>query len=97
MGGIPKEEILLPEMLNKAGYICKIIAKCSKEETPNIPVYNNSEMVGRYYEDFMINRKTGESNLTQLHLEETLSYIRRQAASHQRFFIYGIQRRTDGN
>ncbi|KAK1163533.1 N-acetylgalactosamine-6-sulfatase [Acipenser oxyrinchus oxyrinchus] len=118
VGGIPKEEILIPEMLKKAGYISKIIGKwhlghrpqflplqhgfdewfgapnchfgpySSKEETPNIPVYNNSEMVGRYYEDFMINRKTGESNLTQLYLEEALSYIRRQATSCQRFFMY---------
>ncbi|XP_048042337.1 N-acetylgalactosamine-6-sulfatase [Megalobrama amblycephala] len=55
---------------------------------PNIPVYNNSEMKGRYYEDFEINVKTGESNLTQIYLEEGLKFISQQATAQQPFFLY---------
>ncbi|XP_012578307.1 PREDICTED: uncharacterized protein LOC101633020 [Condylura cristata] len=36
---------------------------------PNIPVYKDWEMAGRYYEEFPIDLKTGESNLTQLYLQ----------------------------
>ncbi|XP_006641278.3 N-acetylgalactosamine-6-sulfatase isoform X1 [Lepisosteus oculatus] len=117
VGGISKDEILIPEMLRKAGYVSKIVGKwhlghrpqylplehgfdeffgapnChvgpyNKTFRPNIPVYNNSQMVGRYYEDFRINRASGESNLTQLYLEETVKFLRRQAASGERFFLY---------
>lgn len=55
---------------------------------PNIPVYNNSEMVGRYYEEFNIDRKTGESNLTQIYLQEGLEFIARQAEARRPFFLY---------
>ncbi|KAF4010635.1 hypothetical protein G4228_002167 [Cervus hanglu yarkandensis] len=36
---------------------------------PNIPVYRDQEMVGRFYEEFPINLKTGEANLTQIYLQ----------------------------
>jgi len=36
---------------------------------PNIPVYNNEEMVGRYYENFPIDRKHYLSNMTKLYIE----------------------------
>ncbi|KAK2914241.1 hypothetical protein Q8A67_002640 [Cirrhinus molitorella] len=55
---------------------------------PNIPVYNNSEMKGRYYEEFEINVKTGESNLTQIYLKEGLEFISQQAMAQQPFFLY---------
>ncbi len=35
----------------------------------------------RYYEEFPINRKTGESNLTRLFRDEAVDFIRRFAAS----------------
>ncbi|VCW76120.1 unnamed protein product [Gulo gulo] len=38
---------------------------------PNIPVYRDWEMVGRYYEEFPINLKTGEANLTQVYVQVT--------------------------
>ncbi|XP_030649774.1 N-acetylgalactosamine-6-sulfatase [Chanos chanos] len=60
----------------------------NSSDRPNIPVYNNSEMIGRYYEEFVINRKTGESNLTQIYLEESLRFIQNQAMNHQPFFLY---------
>uniref|UniRef100_A0AAQ5WZ63 Sulfatase N-terminal domain-containing protein n=1 Tax=Amphiprion ocellaris TaxID=80972 RepID=A0AAQ5WZ63_AMPOC len=59
---------------------------CTK--LPNIPVYNNSEMLGRYYEEFTINRKTGESNLTQIYLMEGLDFILRQTKDRRPFFLY---------
>uniref|UniRef100_A0A8D2KKJ1 N-acetylgalactosamine-6-sulfatase n=1 Tax=Urocitellus parryii TaxID=9999 RepID=A0A8D2KKJ1_UROPR len=55
---------------------------------PNIPVYRDWEMVGRFYEEFPINLKTGEANLTQIYLEEALDFIRRQQARQRPFFLY---------
>uniref|UniRef100_A0A672GC31 Sulfatase N-terminal domain-containing protein n=1 Tax=Salarias fasciatus TaxID=181472 RepID=A0A672GC31_SALFA len=117
VGGISKDEILLPAMLKKNGYVSKIVGKwhlghrpaylplengfdewfgapnChfgpyNSSITPNIPVYNNSEMLGRYYEEFPINVKTGESNLTQIFLKEGLEFIHRQTKAQQPFFLY---------
>ncbi|XP_028392408.1 N-acetylgalactosamine-6-sulfatase-like isoform X2 [Dendronephthya gigantea] len=42
-------------------------------------------MIGRYYEEFPINRKTGESNLTQLYIEEALNFISKEEGP---FFLY---------
>uniref|UniRef100_A0A673A7U9 N-acetylgalactosamine-6-sulfatase n=1 Tax=Sphaeramia orbicularis TaxID=375764 RepID=A0A673A7U9_9TELE len=117
VGGISKDEILLPQLLKKRGYISKIVGKwhlghrpqylplrngfdqwfgapnChfgpyNSSVRPNIPVYNNTEMVGRYYEEFKINKKTGESNLTQIYLQEAFDFILEQHASQQPFFLY---------
>ncbi|XP_007553968.1 N-acetylgalactosamine-6-sulfatase [Poecilia latipinna] len=117
VGGISKDEILLPEMLKKNGYISKIVGKwhlghrpqylplehgfdewfgspnChfgpyNSSVRPNIPVYNNSEMIGRYFEDFKIDLRTGESNLTRMYLMEGLDFIRRQTEAKQPFFLY---------
>ncbi|KAM4894188.1 N-acetylgalactosamine-6-sulfatase [Sylvia borin] len=117
VGGIPDSELLLPELLKKAGYTNKIIGKwhlghqpqfhplrhgfdewfgspnChfgpyDNRERPNIPLYRDWEMVGRYYEDFKIDLKTGEANLTQLYLQEALDFISKQQASQQPFFLY---------
>ncbi|KAF7664751.1 hypothetical protein LDENG_00167610 [Lucifuga dentata] len=139
VGGISKDEILLPEMLKKKGYISKIVGKwhlghrpqylplkhgfdewfgapnChfgpyNSSFKPNIPVYNNSEMVGsslcsallrlpkyvfhqnlpkqRYYEEFKIDKKTGESNLTQIYLQEGLDFILHQTQAQRPFFLY---------
>ncbi|XP_061619883.1 N-acetylgalactosamine-6-sulfatase isoform X2 [Phyllopteryx taeniolatus] len=117
VGGISQDEILLPQMLKKKGYVSKIVGKwhlghraqylplkngfdewfgapnChfgpyNNSGRPNIPVYNNSEMVGRYYEEFKIDRKMGESNLTQIYLEEGLDFIYRQSVAQQPFFLY---------
>ncbi|XP_051830746.1 N-acetylgalactosamine-6-sulfatase isoform X3 [Antechinus flavipes] len=54
---------------------------------PNIPVYRNWEMVGRFFEDFPINLKTGEANLTQIYLQEAVDFIKQQA-HQQPFFLY---------
>ncbi|NP_001180574.1 N-acetylgalactosamine-6-sulfatase isoform 2 precursor [Mus musculus] len=55
---------------------------------PNIPVYRDWEMVGRFYEEFPINRKTGEANLTQLYTQEALDFIQTQHARQSPFFLY---------
>ncbi|XP_036605212.1 N-acetylgalactosamine-6-sulfatase [Trichosurus vulpecula] len=55
---------------------------------PNIPVYRNWEMVGRFYEDFPINLKTGEANLTQIYLKEAVDFIMKQQKKEQPFFLY---------
>ncbi|XP_036951516.1 N-acetylgalactosamine-6-sulfatase [Acanthopagrus latus] len=117
MGGISKDEILLPQMLTKMDYVSKIVGKwhlghrpqylplkkgfdqwfgspnChfgpyNNSFRPNIPVYKNGEMVGRFYEEFKIDRKTGESNLTQIYLEEALMFINVQAVMKRPFFLY---------
>ncbi|XP_047678241.1 N-acetylgalactosamine-6-sulfatase isoform X2 [Tachysurus fulvidraco] len=117
VGGITKDEILLPQILKKQGYVSKIVGKwhlghrkqhlplehgfdqffgsphChfgpyNESVCPNIPVYNNSQMIGRYYEEFQINRKTGESNLSQHFLQEALDFISHQNTAHQPFFLY---------
>lgn len=48
------------------------------KRTPNIPLYKDRLMAGRYYEDFVINRKTGESNLTQIYIKEAKDFIENQ-------------------
>lgn len=117
VGGISKDELLLPQMLKKRGYVSKIVGKwhlghreqflplqhgfdqwfgapnChfgpyNDSNRPNIPIYNNSQMIGRYYEDFKINEKTGESNLTQIYLQEGLDFIFHQTLARQPFFLY---------
>ncbi|TSK20072.1 N-acetylgalactosamine-6-sulfatase [Bagarius yarrelli] len=117
VGGITKDEILLPQILKKQGYVSKIIGKwhlghkkqhlplehgfdqffgsphChpgpyNTSYRPNIPVYNNSQMIGRYYEEFQINLKTGESNLTQIFLQDALDFISQQNKAKQPFFLY---------
>ncbi|XP_033012876.1 N-acetylgalactosamine-6-sulfatase [Lacerta agilis] len=55
---------------------------------PNIPIYRDWEMIGRYYEDVKIDHKTGEANLTQMYLQEALDFISTQHASQQPFFLY---------
>lgn len=116
VGGISKDEILLPEVLRKVGYTSGIIGKwhlghrsphlplergfdywfgspnChfgpfDDKTTPNIPVFRNSSMIGRYHEQFPIDHKTGVSNMTRLFTEEAVDFIHREAA-HGPFFLY---------
>ncbi|ELU11403.1 hypothetical protein CAPTEDRAFT_152949 [Capitella teleta] len=116
VGGIPDEEILFPELLQKTGYTNKIIGKwhlgqqaqyhpllhgfdewfgapnChfgpfDDKSQPNIPVYRNAEMIGRYYEEFEIT-KNGESNLTQMYTQEATDFIYRLSSDKQPFLLY---------
>jgi N-acetylgalactosamine-6-sulfatase len=64
--------------------------------TPNIPVYKDANMAGRYYQDFKIDHKTGESNLTQMYTEEAISFISKQATAKQPFFLYFVADATHG-
>lgn len=58
------------------------------KSTPNIPVYQNDEMQGRYYEKFAIDREKALSNVTQLLIEEAVDYITRMQKSSTPFFLY---------
>ena len=48
---------------------------------PNIPVYRDSRMVGRYYEQFPIDVTRGQSNFTLQLLEHALEFISRSDSS----------------
>jgi N-acetylgalactosamine-6-sulfatase len=65
-------------------------------ETPNIPVYRNATMAGRYYTDFPIHKSTGESNLTQLYIEEAASFIEKSVKADSPFFLYWTPDATHG-
>ncbi|XP_026690057.2 N-acetylgalactosamine-6-sulfatase [Ciona intestinalis] len=56
--------------------------------TPNIPVYNNTEMVGRYYEEFTIESHNYLSNMTQYYIQEALDFIERMERNEKPFFLY---------
>ena len=49
----------------------------------------------RYYEDFRIERN-GESNMTQLFLQEALEFIEKQASKSEPFFLYWAVDATHG-
>ena len=53
---------------------------------PNIPVYSNADMVGRYYEEFGIDINRGLSNYTQELLKHALEFIDRKDSSP--YFLY---------
>lgn len=41
-----------------------------------------------YYEQFVINKKTGESNYTRLLTDEAVAFLERQRNSTKPFFLY---------
>lgn len=55
---------------------------------PNIPVYRDDHMTGRYYEDYEIDDKQGLSNLTEIYIEEALRFIETEASKKQPFLLY---------
>ncbi|XP_052230670.1 N-acetylgalactosamine-6-sulfatase-like [Dreissena polymorpha] len=56
--------------------------------TPNIPVYKDAEMAGRFFQDFLIDTQSGESNLTQLYIQEALTFLEAQTSLGAPFFLY---------
>ena len=57
---------------------CHFKYNISNRPGPNIPVYKDDRMVGRYYEQFPIDTRTGSSNYTMELLEHVLEYISRE-------------------
>ncbi|KAL7639706.1 UNVERIFIED_CONTAM: hypothetical protein RMT77_010211 [Armadillidium vulgare] len=55
--------------------------------TPNIPVFRDDKMLGRYYQDFVIDRTTGESNLTRMYTEEAVNFIQGRLNQENPFFM----------
>ena len=66
---------------------CHFKYNISSRPSPNIPVYNNDQMVGRYYEQFPIDIRTGASNFTLELVEHVLEYISREDAESP-YFLY---------
>ena len=42
----------------------------------------------RYYDDFKINKATGESNLTQMYIDEAITFIKKNVHNDKPFFLY---------
>eukprot|EP00116_Pleurobrachia_bachei_P003385 sb/3463647/ len=55
-------------------------------KTPNIPVYKNDRMVGRYFTNFTMHG--GQSNVSQIFLQEGLDFIEQEVAADNPFFLY---------
>jgi len=58
-------------------------------------VYNNEKMVGRYYEQFPIDTKNGQSNFTLILLKHVLEFIGRDD-SQSPYFLYFAPDSTHG-
>ena len=56
--------------------------------TPNIPVYHNDKMVGRYYKDFPIDTSEAISNLTQILTGKAVDFIEDHADDEAPFFLF---------
>jgi N-acetylgalactosamine-6-sulfatase len=54
--------------------------------SPNIPVYRNEKMIGRFYESFGIDLKTRESNYTQILKLEAIRYGTYIPSKYQSYF-----------
>ena len=54
---------------------------------PNVPVFKNDKMIGRYFTNFTID-KQGRSNISQMFLSEGLSFIEEQHSAGNPFFLY---------
>ena len=54
---------------------------------PNVPVFKNEKMIGRYFTNFTID-KQGRSNISQMFLSEGLSFIEEQHSAGNPFFLY---------
>ncbi|RWS27346.1 N-acetylgalactosamine-6-sulfatase-like protein [Leptotrombidium deliense] len=62
------------------------------KNTPNIAFFKDSSMIGRYFEEFQIDKTKHISNLTQIYIEEALQFLRRFAndsnENKKPFFLY---------
>ena len=50
----------------------------------------------RYYEDFKIDKSTGESNLTQLYIQEAVEFIQKEGNKGEPFLLYWTPDATHG-
>lgn len=65
------------------------------KERPNIPVFQNATMVGRYYEDFIISAD-GKSNYTTMLVEHAVEFIEQFSETNNSFFLYWCPDGTHG-
>lgn len=45
-------------------------------------------MLFRYYQDFAIDKGSGESNLTQMYMDEAIKFITKNVNKKKPFFLY---------
>ncbi|GAB6025835.1 hypothetical protein CHUAL_011817 [Chamberlinius hualienensis] len=55
--------------------------------TPNVAVFRDSKMIGRYYEDYVIT-SDGVSNLTDIFLQDALNFLQARVQDKQPFFLW---------
>lgn len=58
------------------------------KKLPNVPVFRNDKMIGRFYENIVINHTTHISNFTQWATQEAIDFIQAQSNSSKPFFLY---------
>ncbi|XP_061242997.1 N-acetylgalactosamine-6-sulfatase isoform X4 [Bos javanicus] len=80
----------LPELLHGQPPVLPIQGSSAHRTSahPQRLLYHQWARQERFYEEFPINLKTGEANLTQIYLQEALEFIQRQQAAHRPFFLY---------
>lgn len=55
---------------------------------PNIPMFRNNKMIGRYFENIHIDKQQHLSNLTEQYTQEAIDFITRQSADGRPYFLY---------
>lgn len=53
-------------------------------------------LLGRYYTDFPIDKSSGESNLTQMYIDEAVEFIDKSVKADSPFFLYWTPDATHG-
>ncbi|XP_046920140.2 N-acetylgalactosamine-6-sulfatase [Dermatophagoides farinae] len=55
---------------------------------PNVPLFRNDKMIGRYYENILIDRKNQQSDILKNFTQEAIEFIQQESAKGNPFFLY---------
>lgn len=55
---------------------------------PNVPVFRDGRMIGRYFENIHIDRKRQVSNMTEWATNEAIEFIEKESSHQRPFFLY---------
>ncbi|CBY34342.1 unnamed protein product [Oikopleura dioica] len=58
------------------------------KHTPNIPVFENDKMIGRYYEEISIDRNNARSNFTNTLRVRALEFVQNSVDAQKPFFLF---------